>query len=129
MLSKERHQQHRSLFQASKLRDMLKQSTPGTLSPETTTTTSSGYSTGGSSVSTSINPFLKKFSSSSAATSTVRKEHHHQQQKQQTRKSKGKKNKNIMHVAKEPIYALAISIVPLQMTFTIHIYMSHLYII
>jgi hypothetical protein len=88
MLSKEHHQQHRSQFPP----DMFKQSTSGTLSPDTTTTTSSGYSTGGSSVSTRINPSLKKLasSSSSSATSTIRKEHH-QQQKQQKTKSKGKK--------------------------------------
>lgn len=84
MLSHERHRQHRSFFQTPKSpKDMLKQTTLGTLSPETTT--SSGYSTGGSSVSTSLHQSLKKSSS------IRQKSHPHQEQKQETKtKSKGK---------------------------------------
>lgn len=91
MLSHERHRQHRSFLQTSKsTREMLKQPTLGTLSPETTT--SSGYSTGGSSISTSVNQSLKKSSS------IQQKSHLHQEQKT---KSKGKPNKktesNVTH--------------------------------
>ena len=113
MLSHERHRQHRSFLQTSKsTRNMVKQPALGTLSPETTT--SSGYSTGGSSVSTSVNQSLKKSSS------IQQKSHLHQEQKT---KSKGKREKKpratlCMHVVQTAIYALAISIVPLQMTFT-----------
>ncbi|CAF3474864.1 unnamed protein product [Rotaria sordida] len=64
MLSNEHHRQHQSLLlQVPKITDMLKKSTSGTLSPETTTTTSSGYSTGGSSVSNTKDSYLKKSSS------------------------------------------------------------------
>jgi hypothetical protein len=91
---------HRSLLQTSKITEMLKQPTLGTLSPETTATTSSGYSTGGSSVSTSINPSLKKSSVSSS--STGGKQLLQQQQQQQQHKTKSKGKKNIIHVAKRP---------------------------
>ncbi len=114
---------HRSLLQTSKITEMLKQPTLGTLSPETTATTSSGYSTGGSSVSTSINPSLKKSSVSSS--STGGKQLLQQQQQQQQHKTKSKGKKNIIHVAKGPIYALAISIVLLQMTFTMYFSSIH----
>jgi hypothetical protein len=120
MLSNEHHRQHRSLLQTSKITNMLKQTISGTLSPETTTTTSSGYSTGGSSVSTIINPSLKK-----SPSIACKQDHHQQQQQQHKTKSKGKKKKNIIHVVKEPIYALAISIVLLQMTFTIYFSSIH----
>jgi hypothetical protein len=51
-------QRHYSFLQPPKFTDSLKNSTTGTLSPDTITTTSSGYSTGGSSVSTTIVPSL-----------------------------------------------------------------------
>ncbi|CAF0997065.1 unnamed protein product [Rotaria sordida] len=59
MLSKRRQRNH-TLLKTSKFSDQSKQSTSGTLSPDTIATTSSGYSTGDSSISTS-----KKSSSSS----------------------------------------------------------------
>ncbi len=52
-------QRHYSFLEPLKLTDTKKQSTSGTLSPDTITTTSSGYSTGGSSVSTTIVPSVK----------------------------------------------------------------------
>ncbi|CAF0928428.1 unnamed protein product [Rotaria sp. Silwood1] len=84
MLSNRRHRQHQSLLQTPKIPNVLKKSTSGTLSPDTTTTTSSGYSTGGSSVSNTKDPCLKKSSS------IAHKQH--SDQEQHKTKSKGLHN-------------------------------------
>ncbi|CAF1604424.1 unnamed protein product [Rotaria magnacalcarata] len=80
MLSNERRRQHRSLLEAPRITAMIKKSTSGTLSPETTTTTSSGYSTGGSSISNTKESSLEK--SSSIA---YRQQCHQQQHKTQSK--------------------------------------------
>ncbi|CAM2711273.1 unnamed protein product [Rotaria socialis] len=80
MLSNERRRHHRSLLEAPRITAMIKKSTPGTLSPETTTTTSSGYSTGGSCISNTKESSLKK--SSSIA---YRQQCHQQQHKTQSK--------------------------------------------
>ncbi|CAF2411149.1 unnamed protein product [Rotaria sp. Silwood2] len=58
-------QRHHALLKTSKFSDQSKQSTSGTLSPDTIATTSSGYSTGDSSISTTMISISKKTSSSS----------------------------------------------------------------
>ncbi|CAF3413689.1 unnamed protein product [Rotaria sp. Silwood1] len=63
MLSKG-YQRHHALLKTSKFSDQSKQSTSGTLSPDTIATTSSGYSTGDSSISTTMISTSKKSSSS-----------------------------------------------------------------
>jgi hypothetical protein len=95
MLSNERQRQHRSLLHAQKMAEILKQSTSGTLSPDTTTTTSSGYSTGGSSISATIIPSLKKSSSSSIAFKEYQQQH--------KTKSKGKRERTKRTWQKKPI--------------------------
>ena len=104
MLSNRRQRQSRSVLLTSKIQDMFKPSTPGTLSPMTTATTSSGYSTGDSSVSTAAVPSLKKSPSSSIGLKQQ------QQQQQHRTKSKGKQKtseeKNKTHLVREKLAML-----------------------
>lgn len=121
MLSNRRQRQSRSELLTSKIQDMFKPSTLGTLSPMTTATTSSGYSTGDSSVSTAAVPCLKK----SPASSIGLKQ---QQQQQHRTKSKGKQKtsekENKTHLVRGTRHAQAISLALLPMTFSIILSLS-----
>lgn len=114
MLANERQRQDRSVLQTSKIKDIFKTSTPGTLSPMTTATTSSGYSTGGSSTSTAAISSMKKSSSIG-----LKKQFPQQQQASSKTKPKGRPEKNIGHVGKIAIDAQMLSIALSQMTFPV----------
>jgi hypothetical protein len=125
MLANERQRQHRSVLQTSKIKDIFKTITPGTLSPMTTATTSSGYSTGGSSTSTAVISSMKKSSSIGLKKQFPQQAQKQQQQQQQQEqassktKPKGREEKNIEHVGKIAIDAQMISIAVSQMTFSV----------
>lgn len=116
MLSNDTRRQRRPLLQAPIIVSMLKKSTPGTFSPETTATTSSGYSTGGSSVSNTKELRSKKSSL------TARRQQCHQQQQYKTQ-SKGKKAQE-QSTRSERVYLRSsfFDKVALKMTFSIYLY-------